>query len=91
MKKLTLQEKQNSADALLKRINALHKPGETVRLMEVCGTHTGLLYTADAADDLLCVGLGGRRKIKKQNNILKCLHNRMIQNVYIRVTTNLSK
>ena len=44
MKKLTLQEKQNSADALLKRINALHKPGETVRLMEVCGTHTVSIF-----------------------------------------------
>ena len=28
-----------------------------------------LLYTSDAADDLLCVGLGGRRIIKKKNNI----------------------
>ena len=25
-----------------------------------------LLYTSDAADDLLCVDLGGRRLIKKQ-------------------------
>ena len=29
-----------------------------------------LLYTSDAADDLLCVGLGGRRIIKKTTNIL---------------------
>ena len=28
-----------------------------------------LLYTSDAADDLLCVDLGGRRIIKKKNNI----------------------
>ena len=27
-----------------------------------------LLYTSDAADDLLCVALGGRRIIKKKNN-----------------------
>ena len=26
-----------------------------------------LLYTSDAADDLLCVDLGGRRTIKKKN------------------------
>ena len=26
------------------------------------------LYTSDAADDLLCVDLGGRRSIKKKNN-----------------------
>ena len=29
-----------------------------------------LLYTSDAADDLLCVDLGGRRIIKKKNNQL---------------------
>ena len=30
-------------------------------------TNTCLLYTSDAADDLLCVDLGGRRIIKKKN------------------------
>ena len=30
---------------------------------------TCLLYTSDAADDLLCVDLGGRRIIKKKNKI----------------------
>ena len=30
-----------------------------------------LLYTSDAADDLLCVDLGGRRIIKKKNHINK--------------------
>src|SRR5450756_2460634 len=30
-------------------------------------TSTCLLYTSDAADDLLCVDLGGRRIIKKKN------------------------
>ena len=30
-------------------------------------TCTCLLYTSDAADDLLCVDLGGRRIIKKKN------------------------
>src|SRR5665213_3891315 len=29
---------------------------------------TCLLYTSDAADDLLCVDLGGRRIIKKKKN-----------------------
>ena len=29
-----------------------------------------LLYTSDAADDLLCVDLGGRRIIKKTKNII---------------------
>ena len=34
---------------------------------------TCLLYTSDAADDLLCVDLGGRRIIKKQKNKRRCL------------------
>ena len=33
-----------------------------------------LLYTSDAADDLLCVGLGGRRIIKKKTNKQKQNH-----------------
>ena len=32
--------------------------------------HPCLLYTSDAADDLLCVDLGGRRIIKKKNTII---------------------
>ena len=32
------------------------------------GWSTCLLYTSDAADDLLCVDLGGRRIIKKKKN-----------------------
>src|SRR5659263_284101 len=34
----------------------------------VQSTTTCLLYTSDAADDLLCVDLGGRRIIKKKKN-----------------------
>ena len=30
------------------------------------GYHICLLYTSDAADDLLCVDIGGRRIIKKK-------------------------
>src|SRR5665809_83361 len=42
--------------------------------MRCCAIHretyysTCLLYTSDAADDLLCVDLGGRRIIKKKKN-----------------------
>src|SRR5450756_3195258 len=32
------------------------------------GTYVCLLYTSDAADDLLCVDLGGRRIIKKKKH-----------------------
>ena len=35
---------------------------ENVVVFTIC-----LLYTSDAADDLLCVDLGGRRIIKKKN------------------------
>ena len=31
-------------------------------------SNTVSLYTSDAADDLLCVDLGGRRILKKKNN-----------------------
>ena len=34
-----------------------------------------LLYTSDAADDLLCVDLGGRRIIKKKKTKKKQKHN----------------
>src|SRR5665213_3089552 len=37
----------------------LEEPGVVWRLIGIC-----LLYTSDAADDLLCVDLGGRRIIK---------------------------
>lgn len=40
MKKITLQEKTQVANELLEEIKALHTPGEQVRFMEVCGTHT---------------------------------------------------
>ena len=36
-------------------------PGATNLVTGIC-----LLYTSDAADDLLCVDLGGRRIIKKK-------------------------
>ena len=32
------------------------------------GNRICLLYTSDAADDLLCVDLGGRRIIKKKHH-----------------------
>ena len=32
-----------------------------------------LLYTSDAADDLLCVDLGGRRIIKNKNTKKRCV------------------
>ena len=35
--------------------------------MEIVCNQNCLLYTSDAADDLLCVDLGGRRIIKKDN------------------------
>ena len=40
---------------------------KTIAREASCST-TCLLYTSDAADDLLCVDLGGRRIIKKKKN-----------------------
>ena len=40
--------------------------------------HSCLLYTSDAADDLLCVDLGGRRIInKKTTTTLNSLHHHL--------------
>ena len=35
------------------------------------GAYVCLLYTSDAADDLLCVDLGGRRIIKKKEELME--------------------
>src|SRR5450756_3228345 len=43
----------------------VHTGGDTMRVA-AC-----LLYTSDAADDLLCVDLGGRRIIKKKKKTKK--------------------
>lgn len=44
MKKLTSKEKSTVAKTLIERIKQLHKPGEKVRFMEVCGTHTVAIF-----------------------------------------------
>ena len=45
------------------------RPGFGLLSAVLVSEQTGncLLYTSDAADDLLCVDLGGRRLIKKKN------------------------
>jgi len=44
LKTLTSQEKANTAKALLARIRELYTPGEHLRFMEVCGTHTVAIF-----------------------------------------------
>ena len=44
------------------------RAGTIVALEELAGAGICLLYTSDAADELLCVDLGGRRIIKKKNH-----------------------
>ena len=44
---------------------------------EIC-----LLYTSDAAEDLLCVDLGGRRIIQKKTNRNKHVHTHLVQIVH---------
>ena len=43
------------------RLRALREDNDLTQRDVAC-----LLYTSDAADDLLCVDLGGRRSIKKK-------------------------
>src|SRR5450756_2959605 len=46
----------------------MHEPWVDSRRLRVEWSSACLLYTSDAADDLLCVDLGGRRIIKKKKN-----------------------
>ena len=53
--------------ARLRREDLVHLVTKARRqLTNIC-----LLYTSDAADDLLCVDLGGRRLIKKKKKIIQ--------------------
>ena len=55
--------------ALLNFLRKVKNRDETFSLDYVINNYTDcLLYTSDAADDLLCVYIGGRRVIKKKNN-----------------------
>ena len=48
------------------------------RLIEVLALDRDcLLYTSDAADDLLCVDLGGRRIIKKKKHVCRIIMHRV--------------
>ena len=65
-----MYKRQDYPDFAEKAGRALIK-GEADRGIVMCGSGIGvsitcLLYTSDAADDLLCVDLGGRRIIKKK-------------------------
>ena len=57
-----------SRDDLLKTINMISESLKLEKLFKnfIIFLITCLLYTSDAADDLLCVDLGGRRIIKKK-------------------------
>ena len=51
----------------VRRIGFPWSPQMVERSRRSAGATICLLYTSDAADDLLCVDLGGRRIIKKKN------------------------
>eukprot|EP00825_Cyclidium_porcatum_P027169 TRINITY_DN29220_c0_g1_i2.p3 TRINITY_DN29220_c0_g1~~TRINITY_DN29220_c0_g1_i2.p3 ORF type:complete len:118 (-),score=24.62 TRINITY_DN29220_c0_g1_i2:70-423(-) len=68
-KKHAQKIKQNYIRAITGKLRAL-KSGTLIekkkgqkKLVRLC-----LLYTSDAADDMQCVDLGGRRNIKKKTN-----------------------
>eukprot|EP00657_Telonema_sp_P-1_P008339 TRINITY_DN292_c0_g1_i1.p2 TRINITY_DN292_c0_g1~~TRINITY_DN292_c0_g1_i1.p2 ORF type:complete len:132 (-),score=44.50 TRINITY_DN292_c0_g1_i1:67-462(-) len=62
------QSRSSAASDVYKRQVRIGKarPPASIQCSTPC-----LLYTSDAADDLLCVDLGGRRIIKKKNNSKK--------------------
>src|SRR5659263_499999 len=49
----------------------VHSQRDSWRPLPVRRVYICLLYTSDAADDLLCVDLGGRRIIKKKKRLAK--------------------
>ena len=55
----------SSSNSELEKLSTLTTEAASIReeITELC-----LLYTSDAADDLLCVDLGGRRIIKKKKD-----------------------
>ena len=55
----------DGVDVGLDLTGGFHDAGDHVKFGLPQG-YTCLLYTSDAADDLLCVDLGGRRFIKKK-------------------------
>ena len=57
---------QSECEALVALYNSTNGDGWTNHSNWLATTC--LLYTSDAADDLLCVALGGRRIIKKKTN-----------------------
>ena len=52
------------------------------------GNMACLLYTSDAADDMQCVDLGGRRIIKKKWNMLKI---ELFGHIYLNTSTKHSE
>ena len=74
---MTASHTESIADLIKKQILAFEAPVHMVDVGTVTEVGDGiarikglanacLLYTSDAADDLLCVDLGGRRIIKKK-------------------------
>ena len=54
---------------------------EHVLFLNIALVSSCLLYTSDAADDLLCVDLGGRRIIKKKTFSPFCVNQNNTNNV----------
>ena len=62
------REEADQVVVLTETNEAKYGPENQVMWWEVLGGYC-LLYTSDAADDLLCVDLGGRRLIKKKKTL----------------------
>ena len=70
---VAMAEDANNKGIIKRKIGEVDKPLELYYeqvCQRVANNLSCLLYTSDAADDLLCVDLGGRRIIKKKKNKL---------------------
>ena len=59
----------DSSKLLMNQLSIISGTSEELLVKPTIQTEACLLYTSDAADDLLCVDLGGRRIIKKKKQL----------------------
>ena len=76
-------EIMESSQTRTAEVVAARELGILRRLDQIHHTRGCLLYTSDAADDLLCVDLGGRRIIKKKNITTQNSNNTLVSKTII--------
>eukprot|EP00825_Cyclidium_porcatum_P026398 TRINITY_DN28410_c0_g1_i2.p2 TRINITY_DN28410_c0_g1~~TRINITY_DN28410_c0_g1_i2.p2 ORF type:complete len:109 (-),score=8.17 TRINITY_DN28410_c0_g1_i2:18-344(-) len=74
---ITLQISKESKEDTLKISNIFNLSCSCLQCINIC-----LLYTSDAADDMQCVDLGGRRVFKKKTWIIQSTCNELFKIIF---------